>query len=274
MFIDTHCHLNAMVKTTFDTSLTQENIAAAQAIAEDAKKNSVTTLINVGTSLIESKNCIELAKNINFLYATVGIHPNDCTDSWKKDFAELKQLVAKKIEYKIVGIGECGLDFHYPDYNKQRQIDAFIAQIELALTYDLAIVVHMRDAGHETLRILESFKGQITRGIIHCFSEDLSFAQQVIEWSFSLGIGGTITYPKNEYLRTVARTVPLQHIVLETDAPFLPPQSMRGKQNHPKNIILIAQYLAELRSEAFESIGTITTDNAQNIFKIHNNHPH
>ncbi|HZW61207.1 MAG TPA: TatD family hydrolase, partial [Candidatus Babeliales bacterium] len=169
---------------------------------------------------------------------------------------------------KIVAIGECGLDRHYPDYNIQRQYDAFKAQIEIALEYDLALIVHTRDAGQETLRSLEEFKGQIKRGVIHCFSEDQYFADEVLKMGFVIGIGGTLTYLKNDTLRSIAKTIALEKIVLETDAPFLPPQSMRGQQNHPRQIATVAQYLADLREQSFEEIGRQTTHNAQTLFAL------
>lgn len=268
MLIDTHCHINMMVKSTFDRLLTTEEITAAQAIIEHAAHHDVTTLINVGTSLPESLNSIALARTYAPVWASVGIHPNDCTDSWRSDLHALEKQIQNKESNKIVAIGECGLDRHYPDYNIQRQKDAFKAQIELSLNHNLALIVHTRDAADETLRALEEFKGQITRGIIHCFSEDQSFADTVISWGFAIGLGGTITYPKNVALRAVAVTVPLASIVLETDAPFLPPQSIRGKQNHPEQITTIATYLAQVRSVAYETVAEQTTVTALRIFNL------
>lgn len=268
MLIDTHCHINSIVKKTFDVPLEPINKQQAQQIVDEAYQQQVTTIINVGTSLIESNNCVTLAQWFANNYAVVGIHPNDCTTSWRDDIQALAQLLTQKEKFKIVGIGECGLDFHYPDYNVALQKDAFKAQIELALKHNLALVVHTRDAAEQTLRILEEYKNDIKRGIIHCFSESLAFAKQVIAWNFALGLGGTITYPKNNHLREVAQTVDLQHIVLETDAPFLPPQIMRGKQNSPASIKIIAEYLAQLRNISFEEVAQATTANAQRIFGL------
>lgn len=268
MLIDTHCHLSLMLKKTFTTPLSPTELQQASEIIKQAYDNNVTTIIDVGTSLIESQNCMLLAKTYKSVFAVIGIHPNDLTSEWKDDLKQLKTYLPHKEEHKIVGIGECGLDFHYPDYNIQKQKDAFKAQIEMALEYDIALVVHTRNAGDETLRALEEFKGQITKGIIHCFSEDMAFAQQVIEWNFALGIGGTITYPKNNYLREIISHIPLTSLVLETDAPFLPIQSMRGKQNHPQYIKNIAEYIAQLRNEPFTTIAEHTTTNARRIFNL------
>lgn len=273
-----------MVKNSFDTELTPEDYIKAQTIIDQAQAQQINIIINVGTSLIESINCIKLAQKFPPVYATIGIHPNDLTDNWKQDLKQLESYLetpafpdvktASNISNKshqrtkIVAIGETGLDTHYPDYNLQKQQDAFKTQIELALKHDLALVVHTRDAPDETLACLAQFKDSNLRGTIHCFSNDLSFALDAINLGFVIGIGGTLTYPKNNTLRTVATTVPLESIILETDAPYLPIQKMRGKQNHPEYIYTIAQYLAELRHEPLDLIAHTTTDSARKLFRI------
>lgn len=268
MLIDTHCHINIMVKKTFDTPLTEADYAKAQPIITLASQSDVKKILNVGTSLIESKNCIALAQRFESVYASVGIHPNDLTDMWKNDMATLAHDIKRKQELKIVAIGECGVDKHYPDYNIVRQMDAFRYQIEVALAHDLALVIHSRDAYEETLQCLEEYKNQGLRGTIHCFSEDLAFARTALSLGFVLGIGGTITYPKNEILRDVVRIVGLEHIILETDSPFLPPQIIRGKQNQPRYIRTIAHYIGELLNLPYETVAATTTHNAERIFGI------
>ena len=268
MLIDTHCHLNMMVKTEFDTPLTAQELALAGRLIDEAAAQDVNIIINVGTSLIESKNCVQLARHYTKVFATVGLHPNDCTPEWQKDFKEIKCLVQNKEANKIVGIGECGLDRHYKEYDINRQTDAFKAQIELALEHNLALVIHSRDAADETLTVLDEYRGQLTKATMHCFSYDEAIAQDAIGLGCVLGIGGTITYPKNETLRTVVRSVALKDIVLETDAPFLPPQIISGKQNHPLYIRTIAEYIAKLRDETFEQVALQTTTNAQQLFGI------
>ena len=128
------------------------------------------------------------------------------------------------------------------------------------------MVIHTRGAGPETLEVLEDYKG--LRGTIHCFSEDLQFAHKAISMGFVLGIGGTITYPKNNHLREVVQTVGLNHIILETDAPFLPPQIIRGKKNHPKYIKTIAEYIANLLEVPFEEVAEKTSDKARTLFNM------
>jgi TatD DNase family protein len=288
-FVDTHAHINCLIKEPFDRILTQEEVEKSELFITEAIQNSVKLLINVGTSLVESQNCVAIAERFSSCYATVGIHPNDCTEFWLDDFKKIEELVKKKESTsavapsglwrdshaevltkagKIVGIGECGIDRHYPDYNLNRQYDAFRAQIELALRHDLGLVIHSRDAYDETLKILEEYKTDLTRAVMHCFSYDAAFAHYCFNRGIYLGIGGTITYPKNNLLREIVTTMPLDNLVLETDAPFLPPQSLRGQKNHPKNILLIAQYIAELRKLPLEELAHRTTQNALKLFGL------
>jgi TatD DNase family protein len=269
MLVDTHCHINMMVKNSFDTPLEKSDLSKAEIIISQAEHARVSIIINVGTRKIENQNCILLAQTFDPVFATVGIHPND-SDTWQEDLMLMKKWLQHKKENKIVGIGECGIDMHYPDYDLQRQRDAFKAQIELALEHDLALIVHSRDAYDETLRILEEYKNNLSRATMHCFSYDQAFATTVTTWGFMLGIGGPITYPKNNELRNVVTNSDLKNIVLETDAPFLPPQEIRGKQNHPKEIATIAQFIATLRGESFETVAQQTTANALNLFGLKN----
>ena len=270
MLIDTHCHLNTIVKTQFDVLLPQNFSTLLEPILEEARVHHVTRIINVGTSLIESTNCVLLAKTFKNVWATLGTHPNDLTAGWKDDITAYRNMLKTTDRGRIVGIGEIGLDYHYPDFDKQRQYDGFRAQIELALEFALPIVIHTRDAGDDVLQVIEEYKKDNLKGIIHCFSEDAAFARHAIELGFLLGIGGPLTYPKNEVLRDIFKQTPLDHIVLETDAPFLPPQHMRGKPNTPAQIETVAYFLATLKEVTFEEVAQKTTANAVNLFKIQN----
>jgi TatD DNase family protein len=265
--VDTHCHLDLIVQKQFDIILNAEQISAIQPIVDQAEKADVKRLIMVGAGLPTSTSSVECAAVYPHIFAAIGLHPEEIKDlSWRERFTSLKKLLTHPARDKIVGIGECGLDYFHP-HNKQLQADAFRAQIELALEHKLPVVVHSRDAGDETLRIIEEYVPDIT-ATIHCYSYDLAFAEQAVAWNLYLGLGGIITYPKNEYLRLVAKTVPLTSIVLETDAPFLPPQHMRGKPNHPAEIKTIATYLAELRQLSVIEIARQTTLNAYHLFKL------
>lgn len=271
MLIDTHCHINVLVKKSFDEfdlPITPQELIQADQVVQEAALAGVTTILNVGTSLVESINCITLAHRYTHVFAAIGVHPNDLTHEWKEDIQALENYLKKKDEYKIVALGECGIDKHYPGYNLDRQKDAFKRHIELALTYDLPLVVHSRDAAEETYQCLQEFKSPALRGTIHCFSEDHFWAQEALSLGFVLGIGGTITYPKNGILRSVVQTVGIDHIILETDAPFLPPQTMRGKKNHPRFIATIAEYIATLLNLPLKEVAEKTTHTAEQLFKL------
>jgi len=268
MLVDTHCHLNIITKEKFDVTLSQDDFVKIPAILDAALQKNVTKIINVGTSFIESINCIEIAKKFPQVWATVGIHPNDLTNNWQEDIKQLKNYLKQKDMHKIVGIGECGLDFYYAGYNFEKQRDGLRAQIELALEYHLPLSIHTRVAPQETLKILDEYvKNKIT-GVIHCFSEDASFAKQVISWGFVLGIGGTITYPKNSYLREIVKNISLNDLVLETDSPFLPIQKMRGKTNYPEYIFDIALYISELKNCSLDELANFTNATVKKIFQI------
>lgn len=268
MFIDTHCHLNMIVKETFDRLLTAEELKAAGAEIEQAKAAGVTRIINIGTSLIESLNSIELARCYKNVFATVGIHPCDATITWRDDFKTIAQKVKAAEALRIVGVGEVGLDFYHKPFDKQRQKDCFKAHIELALEHNLALSIHVRDAGEELLYVLDEYHKQIKRAVIHCFSQNQDFANVVLGWGFYLGIDAPITYPKNELLRNVVTNVPLTSLVLETDAPFLPPQELRGKKNHPAYLSKFVQVIADLKGVAVEEVAAVTTSNAKKLFGL------
>jgi len=268
MLVDTHCHVNIMVKKDFDTPLKNENFDLAAKIAKDAAAAGVKYIINVGTSVIESINCIQLAQKNDRIYAAVGIHPSDLTSSWNKDLKKIEELIQNRKKNKIVAIGECGIDLYHHKRNFPQQKDLFKAQIELSLKYKLPLTIHMRDATDEVASCLEEFKNENIRGVIHCFSEDQAFANYIFELGFLIGIGGAVTYPKNEILRKVVLTSPLEKIILETDAPFLPPQTYRGKPNHPKYISDIAQYIANFKKTSFDHISEQTTKNAFSLFGL------
>jgi TatD DNase family protein len=265
MLIDTHCHINMMVKKEFDTPLSSQDLINADNIVQEAIAAGVTRMVTIGTSIIESKNCMQLADRFESVYASIGIHPGDTKSDWQQELAELTKYISHP---KVVAIGECGLDYHWPDYNAQLQKDAFRAQIELALEYNKALIVHTRDAYEDTMTILQEYKDSLTRVVMHCYSENLAAARDVTSMGFLIGISGTITYPKNTELRSVVSTLGLTHIVLETDAPFLPPQIARGKQNHPRHVATVAHYLAQHLEIPYGDIALATTENALNLFRI------
>lgn len=278
--VDTHCHLNIMVRNFTENStiipFNSQELDACSIILNNALQNGVTSIINVGTNLTESLLCIELAKHFQNCFATIGIHPNDATESWTTDMIKFEELLTMQKNCKsnvnmtkIVGIGECGIDKHYPNFDLKLQQKVFHTQIQLAIKHNLALVIHSRDADQETYQSLAEYRSEKNlHGTIHCFSSNEIYAQKYLDLGFVLGFGGTLTYPKNETLRNVAKMIPLESIVLETDAPFLPPQNLRGKKNTPANIKTIAQFLAELRNENFETVAHVTDQTSRTLFGL------
>ncbi|HBS47741.1 TPA: TatD family deoxyribonuclease [Candidatus Dependentiae bacterium] len=267
MFVDSHCQLNMMVSKKINEILNAEELSKIEKIVQDAAVAKVTKIINMGTSLNESLNSVAIAIKCKNVFAAVGIHPCDCDENWERDLNEIEKLVKEKDKNKIVSIGEIGLDFFHKPFDENLQKTVFIAQLELAARYDLPVEVHIRNSLSEVLEILFEFKGKV-RGVNHCFVYDKNIADKFLDLGFFLGIGGPITYPKNDKLREVVKNISLEHIILETDAPFLPPQQFRGEQNHPKYIPIIAQAIAALRNISIEDVAMMTSANVQKLFGV------
>lgn len=268
MLIDTHCHLEMILQYPLITSLSQENYQTVANIIDEAHKQDVSKIVNISTTYERFLQGLTFAQKFSGVYVSAGIHPCDITAAWHEDLKKIKIFLAEKQKNKMVGIGETGLDFYHPGYNVAQQENVFRNHIELALEYDLALVVHTRNALDETLKIIQEYRANGLRGVIHCFSGDLATAREIQKLNFMMGIGGIITYPKNEDLRNVVKALNLQNIVLETDAPFLPPQHMRGKQNSPAHIKTIAQFCAELLNMDVAMVARMTSDNASSLFKF------
>ena len=267
MFIDTHCHLNLITKKKFDVILTEDQIDELKKILDDAKNVGVKIILTIGTSVVESNNCVNIASKFDNVYAVVGIHPCDCTVNWINDFNLIAKIVARKKENKIVGIGETGLDFYHKPYDEKRQILAFEKHIELAIENDLPLVVHVRESAQSVFDILRNYKNSVN-GVIHCFSQDKEFAKKFLDLGFYLGLNAPVTYPKNEAFRDVVKYIPLHRILLETDAPFLPPQKFRGKINLPEYIPLFAKTIADIKNIDISELEEATTINAKKLFRI------
>lgn len=267
MFIDTHCHLNMLVKKDEDVLLQENDYQIIEEKIFEAQAADVKKIITIGTSVNESINSVNIAKRFEDVYAVVGLHPCDCTANWKNNFEKIKELIKSNPENKIVAVGETGLDFFHKPFDKERQIEAFRLHIELAIENNLPVVVHVRESAEEVLKVLQDYKKEI-KGVIHCFLQKKDFANEALKLGLYLGINGPITYPKNEWFREVVQQLPLESLLLETDAPFLPPQKLRGKQNLPAYIPIIAQAIADIKNIDVKEVGDVTTLNAQKLFGI------
>ena len=250
--IDTHAHLYYdQMYSNLDTVL------------DEATENGVTKIICIGTDLNTSKQSVEIANKYKNVYAAVGIHPHDSKDVTKDYLKDLEALALSS--KKVVAIGEIGID-HYRNISpKKIQEKVMIEQMELAQSLSLPIIFHNRDADNDIIEILKQHS--FSRAIAHCYSSDLSFAEQLIDLNVLLSFSGNVTF-KNSINQSAIQNIALKDFVLETDCPFLAPQPFRGKPNEPKYVKDIALFISDLLDIEFEEIASQTTSNAESFFKI------
>ena len=250
--IDTHAHLYYdQMYNNLDTVL------------DEATENGVTKIICIGTDLNTSKQSVEIANKYENVYAAVGIHPHDSKDVTKDYLKDLEVLALSS--KKVVAVGEIGID-HYRNISpKEIQEKVMIEQMELAQSLSLPIIFHNRDADNDIIEILKQHS--FSRAIAHCYSSDLSFAEQLIDLNVLLSFSGNVTF-KNSINQSAIQNIALKDFVLETDCPFLAPQPFRGKPNEPKYVKDIALFISDLLDIEFEEIASQTTSNAESFFKI------
>ena len=252
MLVDTHCHLDF---PEFDRDRDE--------VIKRARRDGIDYIVNIGSSLEGSKKSIELSRTYDFIYATVGIHPHEADRCDKKIQDVLKGLATHD---KVVAIGEIGLDY-YKNYSQaENQKSLFISLVKLAKELDLPLVIHNRQAQEDTLKIL---KPAIPHKIVvHCFSGDDNFLKQCLSLGFFISFTCNITYKKAENLRNLVRITPLDRLLLETDAPYLPPEGFRGKRNEPLYVKYPAQEIARIKEISIEEVARVTTENAKQFFKL------
>ena len=248
MFCDTHCHL---FKQYYDDVLE---------VIDRAKKDNVNRMIVSGCDNISNLEILELIEN-DGIYGTLGIHP-EVVDSYKEE--DLKLIEENILNKKIVAVGEIGLDYHYTKENREKQIELFERQLKIAEKYNKPVVIHSRDATNDTIDILKKYK---VKGVIHSFSGSLEMANIYVKMGFLLGINGVITF-KNCRLKDVIKEIGINNIVLETDAPYLTPVPFRGKLNDPSKIILIGEFVREIKEIELEELAKITNENIKRVFDI------
>ncbi len=253
MIIDTHAHLD------FD-----DYAEDLPAVLERAKHAGVAAVITIGINLETSRNAIRIAGEHDNIFATVGIHPHEANIADNAAIEELEKLASDK---KVVAIGECGLDYVKSRTSKSEQLAAFKKQMQLAEKLDLPVVIHSRESYEDVYAVLKEYSGRV-RGIIHCMSGDASFRDRALDLEYYIAIGGPLTYKKNDALRDVMSGVPLDRLLLETDCPFLSPQSKRGRRNEPGYLVEVAALLAELHNIPVKELERATTENAIKIFNL------
>ncbi len=254
MLIDTHAHL-------FFENFNNDT----DEVINRAKENDVDYIVVPATDLVTAKEAIKLAEKYEMIYACVGVHPHD-TKNWNDSLiSEIKKLAKHP---KVIGIGEIGLDYYYDFSPKEQQIKAFKSQLDLAIKLELPVVIHNRDSDKDMMDIIQSFCGTGLKAQFHCFNGSLTDALELIQMNHFISFTGNITFKKNDGLREILKRTDLNHLMLETDAPFMTPVPFRGKRNEPANVKIVAEKVAEIHSLSVEEIGRITSLNTFRFFGI------
>jgi TatD DNase family protein len=257
MLIDTHCHLD------FERFDEDRDEVIARALEAGVQRIIVPAL-----DLDNCQTVLRLAEKYDPVYAAVGVHPNSSA-AWEDGWvAQLREAAGHE---KVVAIGEIGLDYYWDKSPKEVQKRALVAQLELAAELDLPVIIHNREADEDVLRLLSesSLREKERPGVLHSFSSNLEIAEAAVEMGYYLGFTGPVTYPNAQELRSVVARVPMDRILVETDGPFLPPQSHRGQRNEPAYVTEVAAKIAEVRETSVKIVEAMVTENTACLFGRH-----
>ena len=262
--VDTHCHIH-------DSEFSAKFTESPEDMIKQARDAGVDTLVCVGTDVKSSKEALAFAGKYPECYASVAVHPHEAEKLSNKEIdtqiSELRDLIERSPE-KLVAIGECGLDhfYHEDQAVKKRQIYMMEKHLELAQEFDLPLIFHIREAFSEFFDVIDNYDG--VRGVVHSFSAGKEEVAEIVKRDLYMGLNGIMTFTKDERQTEAAKHIPIENLVLETDAPFLTPVPFRGKINTPKHVIYITQFLCELRGESQAFLAEQTTKNAKQLFNL------
>lgn len=254
MIFDTHAH--------YDDSAFDED---RDELLNSMSGYGIGTIVTIGADMKTSAAAVALTGRYSFVYGAVGVHPSETAGLSERDMEQLKEYAALP---KIVAIGEIGLDYHYPDTDREIQQSWFVRQLALAREVRLPAVIHSRDAAEDTMRIMKEQRCEEIGGVVHCFSYSKELALQYVDMGFYIGVGGVVTFKNAKKLVEVVQAVPLDRIVLETDAPYLSPEPERGRRNHSGRLALVADRIAELRGVTAQELIRITEENARRLYRM------
>jgi len=254
LLFDTHVHLNArQYKDDRDEVIARATVEG------------VNQMVVVGFDHETIPLAIEIAEEHEHIYATVGWHPVDAIDCTEKELAWIEELSAHP---KVVALGEMGLDYHWDKSPPEVQMDVFRKQIRLAKKLDMPIVIHNRKATEDIMRILQEENAQEVGGVMHCYNDSVEYVQAFLDMNFYIGLGGPVTFKNAPLPKEVAKQVPIDKLVIETDAPFLAPHPYRGKRNEPAYVKLVAEEIARLREMSYEDVCEQTMNNGKRLFRL------
>jgi TatD DNase family protein len=253
-FIDSHAHLD----------LPEFNRDRDETI-QRAQENEVEKIITIGIGIKECREALKIAGSYPFIYAAIGIHPHNAKTL---DLKTLDFLEKNSSNKNVVALGEMGLDFYRNLSPKEDQIRCFRAQLDLARSLKLPVIIHDREAHKQTFSILREENARETGGVLHCFSGDIKMAFSCMDMGFYISIPGTVTFKNAKTLHEVVGKVPLDSLLIETDAPFLAPVPFRGKRNEPAYVKWVAERIARIKNVSLEEVAHATTQNAKNLFSL------
>ena len=253
MIFDTHAHYD-------DEQFNEDRVELLNSMEEQG----VGTIVNVSAAYNSCRKVIALAKEYPFVYAAVGIHPDEVGSLNEETFAQMKELFK---EGKVVAVGEIGLDYYWDNEPREVQKKWFIRQLELARELDLPVLIHSREAAADTMEIMKEHAKGLS-GVIHCFSYSPEQAKEYVKMGFYLGIGGVVTFKNAKKLKEVVQEIPLESLVLETDSPYLAPVPNRGKRNSSLNLVYVAEEIAGLKGISYEEVVRQTTENAKKLYRF------
>ena len=254
MIFDTHAHYD---DDTFDED--REELLAGMNAA------GVEYIVNVGASMASSKRSVNLAEKYPFVYAAVGVHPDEVGELNEEKFAQLKAWTSHE---KVKAVGEIGLDYYWDKEGHDLQKHWFMRQMELAHECNLPMIVHSREAAKDTLDMIVAAKPLELSGIIHCYSYSVEQAREYLDMGYYIGIGGVLTFKNAKKLKEVAEYAPLSQIVIETDCPYLAPTPFRGKRNDSSKLRYVAEELASIKQMSVEEVIRITNENGRKLYHI------
>ena len=254
MLVDSHCHL--------DFNDFEEDF---EDILERAREKGVTAMLNAGNNIDELDKQLEISEKYPFIYTAVGVHPHNASEY---ETITAEDIIAKTEHKKVVAIGECGLDYYYDYSPKEIQVKVFIEHIKAAQKTGLPLIIHNRDSDDDLIAVLdEHYKIAPFTGEIHCFSSSKKLADFALSIGFYISASGMITFNKSNELRDIFAEVPLEKLLVETDAPFLAPVPMRGRRNESSFVVYTAEKLAQLKDISFEKLAEITSNNFYDLFR-------
>ena len=256
MIFDTHAHYD---DEAFDED--REQLLAA------FKENGIGAVTNVAASISSCKTTLELARNHDFMYAALGVHPSESAELSDEGLKDIEAWCTERQDGKVRAIGEIGLDYYWEEPEHEIQKKWFLRQLELARQMQLPVIIHSREAAADTLEMMKEY-GQDLKGIIHCYSYSVEHAREYVKMGYLLGIGGVVTFKNARKLKEVVEEIPLEALVLETDCPYLAPVPNRGKRNSSLNLPLIAEEIAAIKQISCEEVITQTRENARKLFGV------